>query len=347
MKTAIVSNVPWGYGTPQVRFLKESIEQNFGIECLVFCPTYDTRPIISQPGVSSIVTKEPMTTIIGKSEYVKVVARQLNSVRPEHIVIINPEMLLTLSDLKYSPQLLTYYGLEPIDTIHMNISLLKKERRMIDIAVFPELNRLKKDVSKFENLKVVFEVFNTQINQSEIGSVKENDLIYAGTLDPGWIDFEYLRIIDKKYLLRVFGDASELPRNLSSELKNFNGLLNDDAIRSHIEKSKFSIVCWKTNNFGLFNAAPNKLFQSLSCNTPVISFPYPQVVKLAETLDGIYVAEDFTTESLIEITDKASQVNESIYTSIQQDINKSFQEKLLWDVQINPYLQYVKRSYYE
>ena len=248
-------------------------------------------------------------------------------------------MLFALPLLEYKPRVITYYCLETFDHARLSLSMLKKALKKVDIALFPESNRLKRDAVEFTNLDAVFEILNTQPKQSSNLDCKENDLIYAGTLDPDWIEFGYLEQIDKNYDLKVFGDAAEIPNNMSSILRNFSGLLSENDLRSEIAKSKFSIVCWKPNNFSLLNAAPNKLFQSLSCGTPVITYPYPQAIKLGESFSGIFVAEDFSIESLIKVTKLALDFDNQSYRKLVKRIEVEFNESMVWSRQIEPYLR--------
>ena len=217
--------------------------------------------------------------------------------------------------------------------------MLRKDLKKVDVTLFPESNRLKRDAVEFTNLVAIFEILNTQSEQSPPLICKENDLIYAGTLDPGWIEFGYLEQIDKHYDLKVFGDATEVPKHMSSILKNFYGLSSENDLRAEIAKSKFSIVCWKPNSFSLLNAAPNKLFQSLSCGTPVITYPYPQAIKLGESFSGIFIAEDFSIESLIKVTKSALDIDDESYKKLIERIEVEFNESMIWGKQVEPYLK--------
>jgi glycosyltransferase involved in cell wall biosynthesis len=249
--------------------------------------------------------------------------------------------------LKYKPKVITYYGLEPLDQARFSLSVLKKDLKSVDLAIFPESNRLKKDAPEFTDLKAIFEILNTQSKFSSNLIYKESELIYAGTLDPGWIEFGYLEAIDKRYDLKVFGDSTEIPKNLSSTLRNYRGLLSENDLRLEIEKSMFSIVCWKPNNFSLFNAAPNKLFQSLSCGTPVITYPYPQAVKLGETFSGIFVAKDFSIESLIDITEQALDFDDNSYSKLLGKVATEFSQSMIWSKQVEAYLNCLKGCLYD
>ena len=345
MKTVLLTDIPWGYGTPQVKFLKQSLEETFESECFVICPTYDSRPILSDKNVESFITKQPTFQLSGLREYITKAAGEINRIKPEHIVVFNPRMLLAINQFAYKPKVLTYYGLETLGSSNLSPVILNSEMAKVDVALFPEFNRLKVDAPHFKNLRAIFEVYNSQPIQTGEKTRIENDLIYAGTLDPGWIEFGYLEEIDKVYDLKVFGDLTELPRNGASNLKNAYGLLSEQELRPQIEKSKFSVVCWKPNNFALFNAAPNKLFQSLSCNTPVITYPYPQALKLAETYSGIFVAKEFSIESLIQITEYAFSMDSSSYKSMQKRIGTEFRDYLLWSKQILPFIKYLKGTH--
>jgi hypothetical protein len=339
MRSLILSNVPWGYGTPQVKFLKNSIEEVLGSDCISICPTYDSRPILEELNVESVITKEPSFSLLGLSEYLRMSAKRINQMKPDNLILVNPDMLFALPLLKYKPRVITYYGLEPLDQARFSLSMLRKKMKNVDIALFPESNRLKRDAIEFTNLDAIFEILNTQSEQSSSLNCKETDLIYAGTLDPGWIEFGYLEQIDKHYELKVFGDATEVPKNMSSILKNFYGLLSENDLRFEIAKSKFSIVCWKPNNFSLLNAAPNKLFQSLSCGTPVITYPYPQAIKLGESFSGIFVAEDFSIQSLIKVTKLALDFDDESYKKLVERIEVEFNESMVWSKQVEPYLK--------
>jgi hypothetical protein len=338
MKTVILSNVPWGYGTPQVKFLKQSLEEFLQTKCISICPTYDSRPILEESDVESIVTREPTFSLFGLSEYLRLAAKKINKIKPENLILINPDTLFVIPFLKYKPKVLTYYGLESLDQARFSLSTLRKELKAVDLAVFPESNRLKRDAPEFKNLKGVFEILNTQPIHSYSKNQKQSELIYAGTLDPGWIEFGFLEAIDRRYNLRVFGDPSEIPKNWSSTFRNFCGLLGENDLRREIEGSKFSIVCWKPNNFSLFNAAPNKLFQSLSCGTPVITYPYPQAIKLGENFSGIFIAKEFSIDSLIEITEEAFELDDDSYGKLVEKIGAEFNESMIWSKQIQPYL---------
>jgi hypothetical protein len=74
----------------------------------------------------------------------------------------------------------------------------------------------------------------------------------------------------------------------------------------------------------------------------VVTYPYPQAIKLGETFSGIFVAKDFSIESLIDITEQALEFDEKSYSKLVKKVAAEFNESMIWRKQVEPYLNSLK-----
>ena len=336
MKTLIVSDVPFGYGSGQVAYLRDSLSK-IGHEVNIICPSYESRPVIPDVSVEIVITRNPAFTLQGHKEFLEEVKGKLKRSDYNHIVIVNPKNLFILKYLG-KEYLITYYGLETLENQFYSYRYAKKLFNKVDLAIFPESNRLERDERYFPPQTDFFLVFNSTplpINQKG-NSKKERDIIYAGNLDPDQVDIAAILELAKLAKVEVYGDLTEYKQ--SNLLEIYRGLLSGEDVMSELMNSRFSLVAWKPNNFSQRNASPNKLFQAISVGVPIISYPYPQAKEIVQRYGIGILAENFESSSLVQAGRKAMELKLSDYEEMSERALHAFCNDLNWENQISPYI---------
>jgi len=343
MKICAVSNVPYGYGSPQIRYLLRSLESTFNAQSILINPVYPSRPVQKDENTLNIYTKSTPFSIKGLLEYLNRSVNFVNEIRPDFLILVNPMSLFVLNKLKFEPHKILYYGLEPLDYSAVPVKSLSKFAKKINYVIYPELNRLKKDITFFSNARSFIVYNSNNLHNLILKGNKKRSFIYSGTLDPSLVDLEALEAIDKKSRLDVFGSQDEMKSNIPAI--NFKGVLSHEKLLEELACSKFSIVAWKPVSEPFFNACPNKFFESLALGVPVVTYPYPQVSELINRFGFGFLAKDFTTTSLIEAAQSALALNPSGYRILVQKAREAFEKHLSWDIQTSHLLTVLEREF--
>jgi glycosyltransferase involved in cell wall biosynthesis len=181
-----------------------------------------------------------------------------------------------------------------------NRPFVKKVWEKIEQAIFPKLKYV---YTVNESLAKVFEhKYNVQVLSvknvpfySEPETVTKNTkktVIYQGALnkDRGLEElieaFIYLEDIE----LQIIGsgdveiEIKNLVLNLKLENKvKFLGKIPFDQLKHYTQKAHLGVSLEKATNLNYHYALPNKLFDYISCNLPVLTCDLPEIKKIVET----------------------------------------------------------------
>jgi len=347
MKAVIISDTPLGYGSPQIEYLKMSIESFLSIETLVFSPVYPDREIIRNETSVPIIPKNHPFSGKGLVERLRLHSVNVNTIRPEVLVLVNPENLFLLGQLKYRPKIVIYYGLENIgSTLLRPQKISKKMLEQVDLFISPEINRAISDAALLKlNPNKVFQVLNCapKFDKVAIGKRLEKiSYIYGGTLSPKIVDLDAISVASKYGSVDIFGDQSELEGvRLRGRL---HGVVERRQLNKYYSNSHFSLICWKVTSFGNLYAAPNKAYQSISLGVPIISYPYPQVRRIIATYGCGFLAKNFELESF----EKAIAQSRQLFDTGNIDrmvaaCEDAFESELNWGFQIDPIIKKISK----
>ena len=299
MKISIVSDVPWGYGSPQIGYLRDSFLSE-AVEVQYLVPSYPDRPLLTSDCVTQVFSEGNPFSWEGMVAFGKRAAAQIEKFAPDKIIFVNPRSLVVLAYLKARDRALIYYGLEPILDHGVNfMKLITLQKFNFNLGVFPNIERAQVDAQILSlpaaRLRILRNVPRFS-KFTESDSEKKN-VTYAGALDWTWVNFNVLEEAASIFPLEIWGYTSEkIPATIS---KSYRGKLPHSNIRVAYESSVLSLVIWNPINFGTRNAAPNKFFEAMSYGVPSVSFPYPQVVELVTKYGIGFVSKDFSSESFL------------------------------------------------
>jgi glycosyltransferase involved in cell wall biosynthesis len=299
MKISIVSDVPWGYGSPQIGYLRESLfAGDSEIQYLV--PIYPDRPLLSSKGVTQVFSEGNPFTWEGMIAFGKRAAAQIEEFAPDKLIVVNPRSLAVLPYLKIPKSGLIYYGLEPILDHGLNFyKSISLQKFSFNMGIFPNTERAQADARLLSlpatNVRVIRNV--PKLTPATKSNGERNVVTYAGGLDPKWVNLQVLEEVGNIAPLEIWGHVSE---KFNTRISNFyRGDLPHSKIATAYESSALSLIIWNPINFGTRNAAPNKFFEAMSYGVPSVSFPYPQVVEFVTKYGIGFVSPDFTKESFL------------------------------------------------
>jgi hypothetical protein len=299
MRITIVSDVPWGYGSPQIGYLRDSLFAGSSvIQYLV--PNYPDRPLLSSNDVTPVLSEGNPFTWEGMIAFGKRAATQIDEFAPDKLIIVNPRSLAVLPYLKAPESGLIYYGLEPILDHGLNfLKSISLQKFHFNLGIFPNSERAQADASLLSIPATRVRILRNvpKLTRPLESNSEKNVLTYAGSLDPKWVNLQVLEEAGKVAPLEIWGHPTE---KLSTSISNYyRGSLPHTRIADAYESTALSLIIWNPINFGTKNAAPNKFFEALSYGVPSVSFPYPQVVDLVAQYGIGFVAPDFTKKSFL------------------------------------------------
>lgn len=344
MKAMIVSNTPWGYGSPQVGYLRDSFQSTLGISTTIYAPVYSHREIVVDSNVVNIVTEHSIWSPQGLVERLSHHLRNIHLLKPEILVLVNPENLILLKKLKYRPKLIVYYALEEMGTTLISKSILfSRKSSLIDLMISPEVNRAKNDSERLKlKMEKTFIVMNcppiSEINTLSSSTKKFSDFLYTGTLNETSVDLDTLDEVSSIGSTEIYGSEQELR---GRQLKGtFMGLrLPAELVEAH-HHSNFSLTLWKNIGFNNLYAAPNKIFQSISWATPFVTYPYPQASSIVHKYGCGILAADFTPQSFLDACKKALEIaNTEQMSRMRSSCEQAARDQLNWEMQILPVLK--------
>ena len=322
MKISIVSDVPWGYGSPQISYLRDSLLAE-GIEIQYLVPSYPDRPLLKLDGITEILSECNPFTWEGMIAFGKRAASKIGDFAPDKLIIANPRSLVVLPFLRTSGKNVIYYGLEPIVDHGTNfLQSISLQKFNFSLGIFPNIERAQADSHLLAlpstHVRIVRNVPKL-LRNPELDSQKKI-VTYAGTLDSEWVNFQVLKEAASTVPLEIWGHTSK--KIHPSIANSYRGNLPHSEIRRVYERTAISLIIWNPINFGTRNAAPNKFFEAMSFGVPSVSFPYPQVVEFVGKFGIGFVSEDFSKESFLRTLKYA-------YRSIQTDQFRAMQEHCL------------------
>jgi hypothetical protein len=335
MRISIVSDIPWGYGSPQVGYLKDSLGAR-KIEIQFIVPSYSERPLLLADGITEILGEGRPFSWEGMVGFGKRAAKLVSKFDPNKIVIVNPRSLAAIPFLKKSDADMIYYGLEPI-TDHGKgfTSVIALQKFQFQIGIFPNIERAIADATTLsippKQIRIIRNVPKLSDHSPTITN-KEKGITYVGSLDAGWVNLEVLDYAASLAPLKIWGHAE---KKLSPKIsQSYQGALPHSQIGKAFGQADLSLILWKPVNFGTKNAAPNKFFEAMSFGVPSVSFPYPQVVELVSKHGIGFVADSFSIKSFNTIlTETYKMVESQQFKEIKEMCLILHKNKLNWELE--------------
>jgi len=298
-----VSDTVLGYGSSQILSITKGLAETIGGDHKIFQPFVPHRKFqnLNNEGycVETVTTVEHPWSWIGRMQYLRRVAKSINTHRPDVLVLPNYNMIPIIDLLDFRPSKIIHLVLEDMEQFGESywaqhiLRKIKQHVQKIDIWIFPEQNRAIHDCNvlgvPFDRVCLFYNI-TTDARAYLPANERNGRIVYAGSVD-------FKRTVARFFssppvaseAIDVFGNLSgsdeqkqdflAATRSPENRLRYF-GEIPADTLANQLPQYAYSLVYWFPVNLALRNAATNKFFQAIASGVPVISAPHPQCVSL-------------------------------------------------------------------
>lgn len=356
-RVVLVSDAALGFGSPQVPALAREIAAQLEMDPIILEPDVaDSPPLHSSfPDLNVIRIRQKSPPIYdgGRSRYCREAAALIDDIKPDIVVIICTFSMPTLLHLKHKPSLVILYSIESIIQYGQPDILLNRElRKRIDLILWPEENRAKRDTERcgFEEIPsvLVLNSSNPQAAANSIQSIEQRSkrIIHQGTLGARHTYSQYFfdhRIY--RLPIDVFGPIVDRESLEFEKFRNtsyatpaskmiYHGRIDLQRLAWFRRRSAFLVTIWSpADERGLY-APSNKFFEAIADGVPPITAPHPQHVRLVKKYDCGLLMEDWSFEafrySLVSAlrifgTARHRQLIENCRRAVREELNVELQ----------------------
>lgn len=312
----VLSDVPLGYGSPQILRLAESLSRLLNEPAMIIAPKGDEAApkLAASAGVSLIelTAMAPFGNVRFDIEFCLQAAREIDELAPRWLVQAAFLGAPALLRLRRRPQRCIYFGYE-----HTDGSLPWVERAFaglrgrFDLAIFPEPHRAALDSPRLglDGTPALI-LYNSVVPLASTtpSEARSNRFVYGGLIDPQ----------------RTYGDAmlggpfDRFPIDVFGRLEGFGdpeGMVTalgtrDTDVRYHgkrpanadfhreIAAASAAIVAWAPRTESTFFACPNKFFEAIALGVPPVTLPHPQTTMIVRQFKCGWVADGFGVDAL-------------------------------------------------
>ena len=361
LRIAGVSDVAVGYGSPQIPAFLRSLMEHYSVESgYLFEPDQPERPprhgLFPHLRIARVETRAEAYSGPGWIEYNARVARELERLAPDVLVLFSPPTLPALWGLRRKPALTIYYVLESTGPYTGHASpfgrLLGDMHRhaapKLDLLVFPEENRAAIDVStagmQGVPLAVVYNAVKPALPAADPLPPAQRipRLLYSGLIERGATLAEYF--VDRDIrpfpvdLCGPIGGAGAA--KLRAELESgqggirYRGLVDSAELRAMRPRYAYSIVMWAPTIGNQRYACPNKFFEAVADGVPPIVAPHPQCKMLVERYGCGLVMDDWSLPAFAAALREAMDLSPTAaYARMVADCRRAVAAELNWDAQ--------------
>lgn len=363
---ATVADTVLGYGSSQVLSITTGIADHIGGSHRIFQPFVPHRKYldISKNGynVETITAIEHPWCWIGRMQYLKRVAKSIDKIRPDVLILPNYNMIPIIDFLDHRPKKIIHLALEDMDqfgnsyrALHI-IRKIKQHVKNIDIWIFPEQNRAIHDCNllniPFNRICLFYNVADDV--PTSYGLNKRNGrIIYGGSVDFSRTAAHYFadpavaaQAIDvfgglngSDQQKQEFLTATQSPVN---KIRYFGEVSAED-LANQLPAYAYSLVYWLPVNWALRNAAPNKLFQAIAAGVPVITAPHPQCVSLIKRYGCGIALKDWEYSTFVSGLKMAiRKIDTTAYQDMIAGCKDACHKELNWDIQFEKIIKHLE-----
>lgn len=316
LRVLALSDVAFGYGSPQLLQLIDSIGQQFPVsQCLVLEPDQKGRAPKSadRPNleVRRIVTSLPPYDNAFRVEFARRASSILREFDPHILIVSHAWVLAPVLMTDMQDRLLIYYMLESLShqTVDLGQTAIELNRRALgdaNIVISPERNRTRADLHGLGwSLPHIHEVLN-------VGSLPEDTgprpriprILHAGSIgeqtlvnmllsdDLSEVGFDLCGPAETSQARAILEEATKRP-NI-----RYLGMLPQDEVIELRKSYAYSLAFWQPTNVNQLYASPNKFFETIACGTPPIAGPHPQCADIIARSNCGLVAMNWTQNTI-------------------------------------------------
>ncbi|HUN65242.1 MAG TPA: glycosyltransferase [Bacteroidota bacterium] len=363
LRIVAVSDVPLGYGSPQIPAFVGSLKKLTGsTTCVVLEPDRIGQPVqhgqFSGMTVRRIFTTMNVYTPPGRIEYLLSAVAEIDRLKPDILVLFCTFTLPLLYRLRQKPGIVIYYNYESVANYPPADRLANKWiEGMVDLLIYPEENRAARDMEYcgFRDIPLGVVYNCPETGGGGTGSVRAQRvrrILYAGTIDRQRTFPDYFadpRIA--KFPIDIFGRISgaekdDLERKLKTLVGNvrFRGFLDGQAIARIRSSYLYSIIMWNPVDDQHFFACPNKFFEAIADGVPPIAAPHPQCRMIIDRYGCGILMDDWSLDSFARALGKALTIaGTPAYDELVENCRNAVASELTWDHQFAKLLPHLER----
>lgn len=351
-----VSDVPLGFGSPQIGLFLRSLREWQGGSVEVFEPTSAGVPwpvLDGIPGVRrykvDLDGHDPHGRE-GRQRYVERVAASLNGFGKIDVLVCFCTYSLAVAALLDRRPVRTVYYATEMATLYGRLDqvLNAQGAKLFDVAVYPDEGRAAIEIARYgwHDLPVAIchNVTRTGAERDEADFTRESTgegLIYAGTIDPGQtMTGLFSRPELRGIPIELYGNlrfpteaaGEEFLRSLPSNVR-YGGRLGRAEIASRRRTKRFSLVSWVPRRLDQYYAAPNKFYEAMEEGVPSISLPYPQVKRACDRYACGLTSKDFSEDSLVAAILEGMALPPGGHEALIRGCRRAVETEFNWDTQ--------------
>jgi hypothetical protein len=334
------TDVPVGYGSPQIQYLLRALAEHYGGECLleVCQPRSDAYPDVGAelPDLKLCNVEYPDAATSfwfadgggGQEHLASGFRTWLDQTRPDVLVLTGFNSLRYLDPATafatWRPYVI-HYALEFLARTDMDASTASRHQasvKVVDLLLFTEANR-----RAYYNR----EFGTTAVPQAMVLNVPPIDrfpvrpatarngrlLVQSASIQWGLTYPEFLattnrpRIPVDVYGLIYDGPARILdaPESASAFGVRYLGAITNAQLSQRRCDYAYSFVAWAPAQFNTLFACPNKLFESIASGVPPITAPHPQCADIVGAYDCGIVMRDWSYGAFCDALDVALTIH--------------------------------------
>jgi hypothetical protein len=371
-----LSDVPVGYGTPQIQHLLSSLAQHYRLRhpILICEPDSSVYPHVHEQYPEFAFTRSNMPESQspfwymdrgpGEARFTEDVRRWLRVHRPSLLVLTGFNCLRFFDPQIYAETerpFVVYYALEFLTRREMDDTVVRRHEeatRLVDAAVFSEAQRQVLYNREFDLSHVsqamlynapprgAFEIVSPDKRNGRV-------LFQSASIQWGLTYPEYLLNADRPRIgFDVYGLVYPGPAHVLAspglepafDVRYCGSVPNRELarLRSHYS---YAFVAWKPQSFNTLYACPNKLFEAIASGVPPISAPHPQCAEIIEKYDCGILMQDWSYRAFCRALDEAIRIrNTPRYRELVANCRRASERELNWDVQFEKLIPLLPRS---
>lgn len=311
-----------GYGSPQIVSLADALRRLGPAEVTIIEPDPPSLPPrhLAFPDfrIVRIQTSAHVYEGGGRGEYCRKAARFLDDDRPDVVIVVCTFTMPALLWMRHRPRTTAFYSIESIiqygkPDVHLNRLL----RPRIDLILWPEENRMERDVKRcgFEGIPSLL-ILNSSNPRASAEEIVPSDrrlrrIIHQGTIGSKHTFSHYF--LNPRLLrlpIDVFGPLVDEPSRAFEQYgaavrprpRLVRTVYHGQVALAQLAKARrrcaFLVCIWSpAEERGLF-APSNKFFEAVADAIPPITAPHPQHVRLVQKYDCGIVLEDWSFDAL-------------------------------------------------
>ncbi len=352
-----------GYGSPQITSFINSLQKYYDAEGIIIEPDDWSKPQkyseYSNIMIKRILSNYEPYTESSRIDYNIRAAQEIDKLKPDILVVFCTYCLPALFKINFKPKYTIYYAIESIIMYgEFDVKMNRYISDKIDLVIFPEENRARKDGERCNLLTVpkviLYNVSCSDIENKEVvpSNMRNGKILNSGTIGKEYTFAHYY--LEKKLQnipIDLYGqivgyDAPALKHsfeNLDGNVK-YKGCIDLDTLNKIRKKYSYSIVIWTPEvERGLY-APSNKFFEAIQDGVPPITAPHPQHKMLVERYDCGIIMKDWSFNAFFEAINQAIKIcGTNRYNELISNCLKAKRLELNWECQFEKVKRHLKK----